>query len=118
MVSRATGNCLGRSFPLIQRPKGHIFQDGGAEELIVGILKEQAHLLPDIKKILLFFDFLPQDDYSSRLGPQQSHNQMQQGGLAAAVGTDQAQMFAGQKLKIKILKNRLGGSGVGIADVV
>ena len=110
--------CRGRRLPLIKGTEGDVLQDGGTEELIVGILEEQAHLLPDRHEILLFADCLSEDDDFARLGAEQAHDQVQQGGLAAAVGTDEAEVFARQELKIKVLENRTGSSGVGKGDVL
>ena len=62
-------NRLGRSFPLVQRAEGHILENRGTEELIVGMLKEQTHLLPDcLMKSFSFLTILPENPDAPRLG--------------------------------------------------
>ena len=39
---------LAPGHPLVERPEGHILDDRGAEELIVGVLEQQPHLAPDL----------------------------------------------------------------------
>ena len=41
-------------FTQIQRSKGDILKDGGAEELVVGVLKEQSDAPPDFSKVFFF----------------------------------------------------------------
>jgi len=106
-----------RSLSLVQRTEGHILDNGRTEELVVGILKQQAHLLPDLDEVLLFGNFLPEDHNFSRLGAQQTHDQVQESGLAAAVGTNEADVLARQELIVEILKNREGCSRIAEGNV-
>ena len=41
---------LGFAESQVERPKGHVFDHGGAEELIVGILEQQADLAADLRR--------------------------------------------------------------------
>jgi len=73
--------------------------------------------LPDLDEVLLFGNFLPEDHNFSRLGAQQTHDQVQESGLAAAVGTNEADVLARQELIVEILKNREGCSRIAEGNV-
>jgi len=109
---------LGRGFPQVQRAEGHIFQNRRAEELVVGVLKEQPDLPAHRDEIFFGPDLPAEDDDAPGLGPQQAHDQVQEGGLAAAVGADEAQMVLRSQLKAEVLKDRPAGARISEGDAV
>jgi hypothetical protein len=64
---------------------------GSSEEVVeVGVLGEEAHVLP----VLAFTDVVAEDGGASALGVDQTHQDLERGGLPGPVGADEAEDLA------------------------
>src|SRR5262249_35030176 len=82
----------------IQRPESHIFQHTWHEQLIVGILEDDADLLPYLLERLLFHRHAT--DFDGAAAFEQSAQMQDEGGLTRSVGAEQSDCLAGMKLEI------------------
>ena len=71
----------------IERPEGHILQDRGEKELILGMLEHKAHLAAQGMEVLFIMQGLSVEAYQPLAGTQ--------GGFAAAVGPVKTRPLAG-----------------------
>ena len=71
--------CLCSTFAKIERAKGNIFSHSCAEQLIIGILKQQAGALPHFEKVFFASALVTKSKNAARLRFSQSHQQMQKG---------------------------------------
>ena len=77
--------------PQVHQPVGEIFRHGGGHQLVLGVLEHQAHPPPQCRQFpAAVADRLAAPKQAPALGLQQAMGQQEQGGLAAAVLTDQA----------------------------
>ena len=71
----------------IERPEGHILQDRGEKELILGMLEHKAHLAAQGMEVLfIIIPGLSVEAYQPLAGTHQPGDAAEQGRFAAAVG--------------------------------
>ena len=87
---------VGLPGPELARAEGDVFEDRGAEQLVLGVLEKEPHIAPDVRQIRL--DHGQAVDPDGRNAPpvlRQDPVQVQEEGrFARAVGTDQTNGFA------------------------
>ena len=89
------GAGLGGGAAQVERAEGHVFQHGGAEQLVVRVLEQETDPGADVVKVGLGPARLTEGADLARAGAGQADQQMQQGGLAGAVGSDQLTVSVG-----------------------
>jgi hypothetical protein len=96
--------------------EGDVFEDGGAEELIVGVLEEEADLAADGIEVVADGG-LAEDADGAVLGGffrEQAVEMEQQGGLAGAVGADEADALVLGDGEADAAE---GGGAIGVVEV-
>ncbi len=83
---------------LVDGAKGDVVEDGGGEELVIGILEDEADGGADGAQVLLV-DGQPTGVDLTSLRQQQAVEVEKQGGLAGTVGADQGDFLAGLDLE-------------------
>jgi hypothetical protein len=90
--------------PRFSGPKGHILDDGGAEQLVVRILEQQADAAAHFVKILFRLTVPAEDVDAAGIRRQQSHDHVKESGLSAAVGGDDSDTVLLVKMKIQAVQ--------------
>ena len=105
--------------PELERPEGHVVEDRGAEELDVGVLEDEPHLAVEAKAVLAggHCRHVPAEGANAAARwADHAVEQLQQGGLAAAVGAEQRHPLARPDLEVDAVEGDLT-AGVRVADV-
>jgi hypothetical protein len=93
-----------RSQPHVGGAKSDVLLHGGSEQLIVGILKNDADVAENIT-IADALDALAIEQHSAQGGPQQTVEMFDQGGFAAAVGAEHGKKLALRDVQIDAIES-------------
>ena len=100
------GARLFRGLPEVERPEGHVVGHRGAEELVVGVLKEQADPCPHVEEVLFPDAGRAKGQYLAGRWPEQTDAEVEERGLAAAGGADEADLVAVREVEGQGLEHR------------
>lgn len=78
----------------VEGAEGHVLEDNGIKELVFGMLETKAHTLAQAPELRLGGDGLAMEVNCAACGGKKAGEQPQQGGLATAVGPDEADTFS------------------------
>ena len=86
----------------LERPERHVIQDGGAEELDVGILEDEADLAMEPERVLAGRDRgdVPAQRAHPRRRADDPVEELEERGLAAAVRPEQADLLAAVDVQV------------------
>jgi hypothetical protein len=101
----------------IQWPESHVVGHGGIEDLVVGVLKHDAKFLVDLAAADSGPEVAPGHGDGSFELIQEAGERQQEGGLARAIGSDQAHAFAMPEVKTDMVQ---GGAAlrIGVTQVL
>jgi len=105
---------FGRSGAPVERPERHVFVERGHEELIVGILEHQAHLLTHFADGRRG-DLGAVDTHAARCRPQYAVQVQQERGFAGTVRAEQRERSAFGHCEVDAVEG-LGAVGVAMRD--
>jgi len=106
----------GRAQPQVERTKGHVFQHRGIEELVVGVLEQQSHGRAQGPEFLFAGRHRAAEADLPGVRLQQAHDDVQQRGLARAVGSVEPDAATGVEAQVSIVQYILCSAGVAKAD--
>lgn len=101
----------------IERAEGHIFDDCGREKLIIGVLKEQTHGLSYRSEMLFSGNMTAFEKYLTRRRSEQAHGDVEECGLACAVGADQSKPVPVAKFEIETSEHMPVGPRISVMDI-
>ena len=102
----------------IFQPEGNLARHGARNNLVVGILEDQAHLPANTRNVLAVGGTAAVDGHPAGCRQQQAIEAAQEGGLARAVGTHQGDKLTRQEAKGDVVQYRRGAAGVGVRDIL
>jgi hypothetical protein len=97
--------------PEVQRPEGDIVEHRWTEQLVITVLKQQAHACTDGQEVALAAAGLTERDHLAGIGPDQADQDMQQRRLTGPVGTDQRDAITFAEPKIHAAQHGLTFAG-------
>ena len=100
----------------VARAEGDVLADGGHEQLVVGVLEDDADPPPDLLQVPLG-DRQPGDLHAAAPAAQDAVEVQHQGGLAGAVGPEQRDPLAALDAQVDAVE-RLVSVGVGEREVL
>ena len=108
--------CLCLFHPIVQGSKENVIINRGAEDLLIHILHHDANSLPDDGKI--FPGIHPKDSHASILGDKDAHEVLEQGGLSAAIRSENRDSFSLIDDKVESADLDLGHIGIDMSNTI
>jgi hypothetical protein len=95
----------------VLQAKSYVVLDERGDEAVLGILEENAEVLADLERF--GGRVAARDQHAARLGPKEAVQEADEGGLAAAVRADHADVLARAKLEAHFRERWPPRAGVG-----
>ena len=115
VLGQAPGRLLVES--PIQGPEGHVVEHRGIDDLVIGVLQQQADTLAYRPKILLRAHRPALEAHLAGIRAQQPHHDVQQRGLSRAVRPEKADAFPGPENEIQSAQHRSGRTWIGKGNI-